>query len=252
MITLYAFGPAFGMPDLSPFVMKAMVQLKMAGLAFEVNTQGLLKAPKGKLPYILDGDEQVADSTMIRWHIERTRGIDLDSGLSPEQRGVAWAVEKLLEDHMYWLALHNRWAVDANFEKGPKAFLSKLPFPLGLIVPTLARRKMLSNLQAHGMGRYTEAERDALTAKAVQSLADILGDKPYLTGYTRSATDGTALAFVLAGLCPTFDGVIRREIQRHPNLLAYAERMRECYFPETAPIELGEPLVQAQAQAQAA
>jgi glutathione S-transferase len=254
MITLYAFGPAFGLPDMSPFVMKAMVQLKMAGLPYEVNTRGMQKAPKGKLPYILDGDEVVADSTMIRWHIERTRGIDLDSGLSPEQRGVAWAVEKLLEDHLYWLSLHNRWAEDANFEKGPKAYLSKLPFPLGLILPPLVRRKILGSLQAQGTGRYSDAEREALVIKAVQSLADILGDKPYLTGYTRSATDGTALAFVLAGLCPTFDGAIGREIGRHPNLLAYAERMRECYFPETAPIVLGEPFAQVQGhdQAQAA
>jgi glutathione S-transferase len=256
MITLYTFGPAFGLPDMSPFVMKVMVQLKMAGLAYEVNTRGMQKAPKGKLPYIVDGDEVVADSTMIRWHIERTRGIDLDSGLSPEQRGVAWAVEKLLEDHLYWLSLHNRWAEDANFEKGPKAYLSKLPFPLGLILPPLVRRKMLGYLQAQGTGRYSDAEREALVIKAVQSLADILGDKPYLTGYARSATDGTALAFVLAGLCPTFDGAIGREIGRHPNLLAYAERMRQCYFPETAPIVLGEPFAQAQApapdQAQAA
>jgi glutathione S-transferase len=250
MITLHGFGPVFGLPDMSPFVMKAMVHLKMAGLAFETRSDGYTKAPKGKLPYILDGDEVVADSTMIRWHIERTRGIDLDAGLSPEQRGVAWAVEKLLEDHMYWLSLHNRWAEDANFEKGPKAYLSKMPFPLGLIVPSLVRRKMLGSLKAQGAGRYTDAEREALTIKAVQSLADILGDKPYLTGYARSATDGTALAFLLAGLCPTFESAIRREIQRHPNLMAYAERMRECYFPETAPfVSHVEPEALPQAQA---
>jgi hypothetical protein len=253
MIILHGFGSIFGLPDMSPFVVKTMVHLKMAGLAFEARSDGFAKAPKGKLPYILDGDELVADSTVIRWHIERTRGIDLDAGLTPEQRGMAWAIERLLEDHIYWMALHNRWAVDANFEKGPKAFLSKLPFPLGLIVPTLARRKMLASLQAQGMGRHTDAEREDLTVKAIQSLADILGDKPYLTGYTRSATDGTALAFLLAGLCPTFEGALRREIERHPNLLAYAERMRECYFPEAAPVvSIVQPEALPAAQAQAA
>jgi len=115
------------------------------------------------------------------------------------------------------------------------------------------RRKMLGSLKAQGAGRYTDAEREALTIKAVQSLADILGDKPYLTGYARSATDGTALAFLLAGLCPTFDGAIRREVQRHANLMAYAERMRECYFPETAPIVPKVlPEAQPEPQAQAA
>ena len=32
MITLYGFGPLFGLPDPSPFVLKTMTQLKMAGL----------------------------------------------------------------------------------------------------------------------------------------------------------------------------------------------------------------------------
>src|SRR5580692_4763877 len=32
MLTLYGFGPAFGLPDPSPFVMKSEVQLKMAGI----------------------------------------------------------------------------------------------------------------------------------------------------------------------------------------------------------------------------
>jgi hypothetical protein len=35
MITLYTFGPFFGQPDASPFVMKGMLLLKMAGLEFE-------------------------------------------------------------------------------------------------------------------------------------------------------------------------------------------------------------------------
>ena len=34
MITLYGFGPAFGLPDPSPYVMKTEVQLKMAGLGY--------------------------------------------------------------------------------------------------------------------------------------------------------------------------------------------------------------------------
>ena len=32
MITLYVFGPNFGLPETSPYVTKTEVQLKMAGL----------------------------------------------------------------------------------------------------------------------------------------------------------------------------------------------------------------------------
>jgi len=59
MITLYTFGPHFGLPDASPFVMKAEMLLKLSGLPYETNTRGFGKAPKGKLPYIRDGEAVV-------------------------------------------------------------------------------------------------------------------------------------------------------------------------------------------------
>ena len=114
MITLYTFGPAFGLPDPSPFVTKAEVLLKMAGVPYRTDTTGFNKAPKGKLPYIDDGGAIVADSTFIRMHLEKNYGVDFDKGLSPAERGVAWAFEKLCEDHLYWVGLHARWIVDAN------------------------------------------------------------------------------------------------------------------------------------------
>lgn len=63
MITLYSFGPGFGLPDPSPFVTKAEVLLKMAELPYRSDTTGFKKAPKGKLPYIDDGGEIISDST---------------------------------------------------------------------------------------------------------------------------------------------------------------------------------------------
>ena len=60
MLTFYAFGPGFGLPDPSPFVTKAEVLLKMAGVPYRKDTTGFNKAPKGKLPYIEDGGVHVA------------------------------------------------------------------------------------------------------------------------------------------------------------------------------------------------
>jgi len=53
MITLYTFGPYFGLPDGSPFVINAMLLLKFAGLEYSENRGGYGKAPKGKLPYMM-------------------------------------------------------------------------------------------------------------------------------------------------------------------------------------------------------
>ena len=94
MMTLYTFGPAFGLPDPSPFVTKVEILLKMAGLPYRTETNGFGKAPKGKLPYIDDDGERIADSTFIRWHNEKTYNFDFDRGLSAEQRASRWVTRE--------------------------------------------------------------------------------------------------------------------------------------------------------------
>lgn len=182
MILLYTFGPYFGLPDASPFVMKAEVLLKMANLPFETDTGGFSKAPKGKLPYIVDGGETIADSSLIRLHIERKYGFDFDAGLSPAERGIAWAFEKMCEDHLYWAGLHARWMIDENFDKGPRRFFDSAPAPLRPFIIAMVRRQVRRNLWGHGMGRHTVAEMDQLAVRDIDAIADFLGDKAYLMG----------------------------------------------------------------------
>jgi len=119
MAALYRFGRFFGLPDVSPFVTKAMIPLKMAGVPFVGDRGGLFRAPKGKLPFIDDSGEIVADSTLIRLHVERKYGYDFDMGLTPEQKAVAWAAEKFCEDHIYCRIPCDRRGDHANFAQGP-------------------------------------------------------------------------------------------------------------------------------------
>src|SRR5688572_9694004 len=166
MITLYGFGPAFGLPDPSPFVTKAEVLLKMAGLAYAVETGGLGKAPKGKLPYIVDEGETIADSTFIRWHLENKYHIDFDPGLTSEQRAVAWAFEKMLEDNLYWAFVHDRWMDDANFDKGPRNFFRAVPAPVRPLVAAMIRRQVRRRLHGQGMGRHSPQEITSLATRS--------------------------------------------------------------------------------------
>jgi glutathione S-transferase len=90
------------------------VLLKMAGLEFQTDASGFRKAPKRKLPYIDDGGTIVADSTFIRWHIEKKYRFDFDRGLSAEERAVAWAFDKMAEEHLYWAIVHAQRLVCAG------------------------------------------------------------------------------------------------------------------------------------------
>jgi glutathione S-transferase len=234
MITLYTFGPAFGLPDMSPFVTKVEMLLKMAGLDYRVQTGGFNKAPKGKLPFIEDDGEAVADSVFIRWHLEKKYDADFDEGLDAEQRATAWAFEKMLEDHVYWAFLHSRWVDDGNFNKGPLAFFQRMPLPMRLIVPRVARRQIKAQIQGQGMGRHTPEEIVALGTRSIDATAAFLADKPFMMGAEPTGLDATAFPFIGGAFCPLFETPLRDAVGSHDNLKRYVRRVAERYYPEQA------------------
>ncbi|MGO9389812.1 glutathione S-transferase family protein [Rhodoblastus sp.] len=230
MITLYTFGPYFGLPDGSPFVTKAMLLLKMAGLSYVEDRNGYAKAPKGKLPFIDDDGEKIADSTFIRLHIEKKYGFDFDSGLTAEQKAIGWSVEKMCEDHLYWLVIADRWLIDENFDKGPAHFFDAVPAPIRPLVRAMIRRKIRSDAMAQGLYRHTPEQRRELGRRGLAAISALLGEKPFLFGDKLHGADATLGAFVMGALCPFFDSPQRDEAERMPNLVAYAERIKKSYF----------------------
>ena len=58
-----------------------------------VSLESLVEVPN-------DDGTIVADSTFIRYHIEKKYGFDFDACLGPEQKAYAWAVEKMCEEHL--------------------------------------------------------------------------------------------------------------------------------------------------------
>lgn len=234
MIVLHSFGPAFGLPDPSPFCIKADILLQMSGVAFTRKAGNLRRAPKGKLPLIVDDGDMIADSSFIRFHLESRHSVDFDTGLSDEQRGVSWALEKMLEDQLYWIIVQERWVEDHNFARGPAAFFKAVPAPLRPLVVAMVKRKVRRNLDGHGIGRHSDAERLVLARRGLDAAAAILGDKPWLMGEEPTGGDAALGAFMIAGLCPLFASPVRAEIEARPALCAYAERVRARYFAEAA------------------
>lgn len=234
MITLYGFGPAFGLPDPSPFCMKADILLQLSGLPFMRVAGNLRRAPKGKLPVMVDGDVTVPDSTFIRLHLESRHGVDFDRGLSEERKGACWALEKMLEEQLYWIVVRERWLDQGNFAKGPAAFFRAVPAPLRSLVGALVRRKIAAATRGHGIGRHSEAEQITLAARALDAAAAILGERAYLGGDEPVGADATLGAFLIAGACPVFESQVAKLIGERPTLRAHAQRMRERFFPEAA------------------
>jgi glutathione S-transferase len=231
MITLYNFGPAFGLPDPSPFVMKVEVLLKMAKLPYQTDSTGFSKAPKGKIPYIDDDGVIVPDSTFIRWHIEKKYRIDFDQGLDASQRATAWAFEKMAEDQLYWIGINDRWMNEENFRKGPFLFFKRVPAPLRPFVVAMVRRKVRATLNGQGIGRHSAAEILALGTRSINAIADFLADKPFFMGNEPAGVDATMFAFICAGLCPHFASPNRTATEGRDNLRRYVGRMTARFYP---------------------
>src|SRR6516165_7360024 len=78
VIHLHAFAPLWGLVDISPFVTKVDVYLRLTKLPYKLvpfSMESFASAPKGKLPYIVDGEERVADSNFIIDHSRKITAI---------------------------------------------------------------------------------------------------------------------------------------------------------------------------------
>jgi glutathione S-transferase len=231
VIKLIKFHPAFGLPDPSPFVVKVMLLLKMAGLAYEtesVNNPG--RGPKGKLPAIEDAGEAIGDSELIRWHIEKKYGFDFDRGLSPAARATAHAFARMIEERLYWVMVYGRWIEPAGWALTRATFFGVLPPVVRQVVPALIQRKVRRTLHAQGIGRHAPGDIYRLGVLDAQAIAAGLADRPYFMGAEPTGADCTVYPFVSGALDPPFENPVKAEMAKHQNLVAYAARMKAKFF----------------------
>jgi glutathione S-transferase len=234
MITLYGFGPGFGLPEISPFVTKTEVQLEMAGLAYRKERAMPPASPKGQLPFIDDEGEVVADSTFIRAHIERKYGFDFDAGLDQKSRAQAWAFERMIEHHIYWALVGARWVEPENFAKGPAHFFDGAPDDRREKLREDAQFRVAENYLLSGLGRHAPDDDVDLALRSIFALSVQLADKPFLMGEKPCGVDATAFALLAGILTPFFASKLRSEVETFGNLTGYADRMMRKYYPDFA------------------
>jgi glutathione S-transferase len=237
MIRVHKFGPAFGLPDASPFVMKVETYLRMTGQKYEVVTGDVRKAPRAQLPFVDIDGKRIPDSTAIVEHLEGLRPDKLDAHLSPKQRAVALAFKSMLEEYLYFGLLFMRWATDDGwtvFQPVLRTMLGSMGVPAlmqGLVSKT-ARKQTVGRAKAQGIGRKPRAEVVATCTALVDALAEELGDHSYFLGDKPTTLDATVYAFAAGLLCPAFDNELRKHAAAKKNLVAYASRIHEKYWKD--------------------
>jgi glutathione S-transferase len=234
MIILYGGGPNFGLPEISPYVTKTEVQLKMAGLAYRKERAAPKDSPKGQVPFIDDEGERIADSTFIRAHIERKYGIDLDRDLDNHARAQAWAIERMVENHFGFAIGYTRFLVPENFAKGPAHFVDYAPEGQREQLREELLTRVKANFLANGILRHKADEIEWLGMRSLGALSDLLGEKPYMMGDKPTSVDAISFGMLAGLLTPFFNSDLRRRALRIENLCDYVARMMAEFYPEFA------------------
>jgi len=233
-LTVYGYVPAWGVPDISPYVTKLVYYLHMTGHEHEWQPQSLATldddSPNGKLPYVvLDDGTKITDSNRIIHYLEAHSESPLDEGMTAAEKAQALAWKRLMEEHLYWSGvIQPRWREDAGWE-------TYIPYIVqgAEVTPELRaaldgfRARIMAEFDGQGMGRRSEEEVFEVFREDVDALSTYLGDKPFFLGDTPRTLDASVYSFVRHLTDVPFDWPGRDYTRGKSNLVAYAERMRE-------------------------
>ena len=235
MITLHKFIPAWGLPDISPFCIKAETYLRMTGVEYRTVASDSRKAPKGKCPYIEHGNQVISDSSMIIEYLESRSPTPMDADLTSQERAISAAMKAMLEEQFYFVGLWTRW-VDASGWKIYRPIIKDLGAELGVpklfvpLIEPIIRAKMRRTTYLQGTGRHSPDEIRQIGVNVVTALSDWLEDKPFMLGTKPHLIDATAYAFMVGWLWGPFEGVIKDRVSQKTNLVRYCDRMKAQYW----------------------
>lgn len=165
LIVYGTFG-AWGLPTVSPFVMKLETWLRIAGIPYEIRPGNPLRAPKGKVPYVeLDG-QLMGDSELIIAELSRRHPLTHDAWLTPAQAAVGHALRRMLEEGTYFHTVRFRWIEDDGWPHQVAAFSPHMPPLIGGLILGSICRKLRKTALLQGSGRHDRA------AAAVSVAAD--------------------------------------------------------------------------------
>lgn len=229
MIKLYQFPPVLGR-NISPFTLKLEAWLKLTGLPYQVvPIRNPGQGPKGKLPFIEDDGTFIADSSLIIEHLKRTRGIDPDRELAPEQRATALALQRLFEDHLYFIGVWSRWIDAEGWQSFGPALLGSVPQPLRHIVAAFVRRNVRNDLHAQGLGRHRRGDLYAMGRADLEAVSILLGGRPFFVADRPTTIDAIAYGFLANILLVPIETELKRAGLSFPNLIAWTEAMERRF-----------------------
>lgn len=233
MIQLHQFFPAWSLPSGSSFCLKVETYLRMTGLDYKVVSVAVpRKSPTGKLPFITDGNQTIADSRLIIKYLKQTYGDTVDGRLTTQERASAHALSRLIEESLYFAVLYSRWIDENGWAAVRPVFFGALPWPVRAILPGRVRANVRRDLTGQGTARLTPDEIYANARDDLRVLSDSLGEKSYFMGENPVSLDASAYGLLAQILFVPIETQLKADLKSFGNLTAYCERIRNSFFAE--------------------
>jgi glutathione S-transferase len=233
-LKLFQFPRMFAIPNLSPFCCKLETWLRIAQIPYEVvDMPDPRNAPKGKLPFIEDAGVRIADTSIIVDYLAKTRGVDLDRHLDPSQRAIALLVQRTLEEHYAFVTLFTHFIRTEGW-RHTRASFDSVPAIARTLVASMVRGRMRKILWTQGVLRHSDQDIIEAGLRDWRAVLPVMAEGPFFFGDKPTGVDAIVFAALATTVLTPIESPIRDFLRSQPKSVAYAERMRDRYFPELA------------------
>lgn len=231
MLTLLTFRGGFAEPSLSPFCVKAMILLDMAGVAWQPEWRPMPGPDTwGKLPALNTGERLIPDSDNIACWLE-AQGHDLHPGLDAMQRAQAHALLRMVEESLRLGLVYDRWIDDTCWPAMLEETFGAMPPHLKAEIPSKVRAENRALLEKQGIASIPPEERlRRLTADLV-ALEAVLGAQDWLFGQPGMIDAATLPVLSMIDRLPE-PTALREALRVRPRLMDYIERGRAQLYPQ--------------------
>lgn len=222
--TLYAYPDLFGVADNNPFGLKVYAFMRLCGLSFEhrhiLDTK---QAPRGQLPYLVDGDESIGDSDAIIAYLRQHYGLTIDEGLSRGQQGLDFLLRRTLDD-LYWPMSYSRWKDERFWPLFCEALIATHS---ELSESDLVAAREYNQLRYHyqGIGRYEPAQVYQRGIADLEVVSNVLGSRAFVFGEEPRSIDAAVYGFVANIHFYDVDTPLKQFVRSRPNLVRHCKAM---------------------------
>ena len=226
MITLYSYPELFGVADNNGYGLKVFAFMRLAGVPFRhEHIFDASKAPRGQLPYIVDGGETIGDSETIIAYLIKTYALTIDSGVNAAQQNQNLLITRTLDD-LYWVMSYSRWKDERYYP----AFRDALLREHGSLTDAgLLKAKEFNAQRYHyaGIGRYTPEAAYARGLADLGALAKLVPADGYMYGPRPTSIDAGIYGFIANIWFFDIDTPLKQFVRAHASLVRHCTTIHE-------------------------